>query len=82
MPYQTQEKPMETNASDELKQEKFRIGLTILLLLIVFTIGEFGIAAVGANIAAAFFGIALLKAFLVVRDYMHIGRLFDEEEAE
>ncbi len=73
---------MENIAIEDLKKEKFNIGLTILLLLGVFTFGEFGIAAVGANVVAAFIGIALLKAFLVMRDYMHIGRLFAEEEAE
>jgi hypothetical protein len=73
---------MDTIAIEDLKKEKFSIGLTILLLLGVFTFGEFGIAAVGANVVSAFIGIALLKAFLVMRDYMHIGRLFAEEEAE
>jgi hypothetical protein len=29
---------------------------------------------------AAIFAIAVLKAFFVVRDYMHIGRLFASDE--
>ncbi|GAB4497928.1 MAG: hypothetical protein OHK0052_10380 [Anaerolineales bacterium] len=62
------------------KQEKYQIGVTILLLLAVLTAGEFMIAAAGANWVNVFILIALLKAFLVVRDYMHLGRIFSNEE--
>jgi hypothetical protein len=72
---------MDTNdAMEQKKQEKYRVGVTILILLAVFTLGEYGVSAVGANWLGVFVLIALLKAFLVLRDYMHIGRLFSSEE--
>ncbi len=69
--------------SEELDARKayaYRVGLTILILLVVLTIGEYGLGAVGANWISVFIAIALFKAFLVIRDYMHIGKLFAGEE--
>jgi len=64
----------------EKKNNRFRVGGAVLLLLAVFTIGEFAISAVGATWVSIFVLIAVLKATLVLRDYMHIGRLFSDEE--
>ena len=64
----------------EKKKEKFSLGVTILILLAALTIGEFMIASVGKNLGIVLMLVALLKASLVVRDYMHIGRLFTSEE--
>lgn len=64
----------------ELKKEKYGMGVTIALLLAVATIGEYGIAVVGKNLGAVLMLVALFKAFLVVRDYMHVGRLFSSGE--
>ena len=58
----------------------YRVGVTIMILLAVFTIGEYAISAVGTSWVFVFILIAALKAFLVVRDYMHLGRLFSSEE--
>ena len=41
---------METIAIEDVKKERYSMGLTILLLLGVFTIGEFGIAAFDIHI--------------------------------
>jgi hypothetical protein len=62
------------------KKEKFRVGQTVFLLLAILTIGEFMIAQVGSTWTVVFVAISLFKAALVVRDYMHIGRLFATEE--
>jgi hypothetical protein len=62
------------------KREKYGMGVTILLLLGAITIGEFGVALVGENLGLILMLVALLKAFFVIRDYMHIGRLFSGEE--
>jgi preprotein translocase subunit SecD len=64
----------------EKKKDSYRAGLAIFILLIAFTIGEYGIAAVGANIAIVFFVISLIKSFFILRDYMHVGRLFNNQE--
>ncbi len=65
---------------NDKKAKAFRVGIIVMLVLAVLTIGEFSLAQSGAQWTAVFLGIALVKAFLVVRDYMHIGRLFGEEE--
>ncbi|RMF48811.1 MAG: hypothetical protein D6755_03200 [Anaerolineae bacterium] len=65
---------------DDKKARAFRIGITVMLILAVLTIGEFYLGRAGAQWTAVFLAIALIKASLVVRDYMHIGRLFGEEE--
>ncbi len=65
---------------DEKKIEKFSMGVTIFILLAALTIGEFTIASVGRSLGMVLMLVALIKASLVVRDYMHIGRLFATEE--
>jgi hypothetical protein len=71
---------MEKNESLEIrKNESYRIGSTVLILLAVLTIGEYALGSVGANWISVFIAIAGFKAFLVIRDYMHIGRLFTNE---
>jgi hypothetical protein len=62
------------------KQELFRAGAVIFFLLAILTVGEFLIGAIAVSWAAPLFGIALLKAYLIVRDYMHLPRLFSGEE--
>ncbi len=62
------------------KLSQFKIGLLIFILLAVLTAVEYGIAWFGKNLVFILILIALFKAFLVIRDYMHIGRLFSSEE--
>jgi cytochrome c oxidase subunit IV len=66
------------------KKEAYRLGVVVLILLAVLTAGEYMIGAVAWAWWAPLLAIALLKAFFIVRDYMHIGRLFagDEEGQE
>ncbi len=65
---------------EEKKKQAYRNGLVVLILLVTFTVGEFFIGAVASYWWAVLLGIALLKAFFIARDYMHIGRLFASEE--
>lgn len=62
------------------KNEAYRKGVSVIILLVFFTLGEFLMGAVAYFWGAAILGIALLKALLVVREYMHIGRLFSADE--
>lgn len=64
------------------KKEAYRVGVVIIILLAMFTIGEFWIGAIAHTWWAPLMLVAILKAFFVVRDYMHLPRLFagDEEE--
>lgn len=62
------------------KKEAYRKGIAVMVLLFFLTISEYWIGAVAYYWWAAILGIALLKAFFVVRDYMHVGRLFAADE--
>ncbi len=61
------------------KSTRYKAGITVLAILAVFTAIEFTVSQLG-NWIAVLLVIGLLKAFLVVRDYMHIGKLFSGEE--
>lgn len=66
---------------DESKKlDAYRIGVGVMIILAVLTIGEYFIGVIASDWWAPLLGIALLKAFYVVRDYMHLPRLFTEEE--
>ena len=66
---------------EEKKVNAYKKGLAIFALLAALTIGEYFIGAVAYSWWAPLLAIAVLKAFLIVRDYMHLGRLFAGEEA-
>jgi len=66
---------------EERKKEAFRVGLGVIILLAVLTLGEFWLGTVASVWWAPLILIAIMKAFLVVRDYMHLPRLFAGEEA-
>jgi hypothetical protein len=65
---------------DEKKKEAYNIGLGVLILLVVFTIGEYWIGSIAVTWWAPLIAIAIMKAFFVVRDYMHLPRLFQPDE--
>jgi len=65
---------------EEKMKQAYRVGAVTLMLLIVFTIGEFFIGAVASSWGAVLLIVASLKAFFVVRDYMHVARVFQPED--
>ena len=67
---------------DDKKKMAYQQGLVVFILLAVLTIGEFFIGSVASLWWMPLLGIGLLQAFLIVRDYMHIGRLFSADEEE
>jgi membrane protein implicated in regulation of membrane protease activity len=67
---------------EEKKKLMLRMGTSVIILLLFLTVAEF---LIGAYVliwwgAAALIGIALIKAYFVIREYMHIGRLFSSDE--
>ena len=62
------------------KKSAYEHGLIIMVWLAVLTIAELWFALIELPWWSILVAIALLKATLVVRDYMHIGRLFSGEE--
>jgi hypothetical protein len=68
---------------EEKKAFELSKGLTVLMLLLAaLTFGEFFIGLYAYHWWAPLMVVALVKAFLVVRDYMHIDRVFAGVEGE
>jgi len=65
---------------DKKKKNAFKLGITVLIILAILTAIEFTVASFKFNWAWLMFGIAILKAYFVVTNYMHLPRLFTEEE--
>jgi hypothetical protein len=73
---------MDDKNDQEKKMRAYRIGVGVIIILAVFTIGEYLLGSIAIGWWAPLLAIALLKAFYVVRDYMHLPRLFTPEIAE
>jgi hypothetical protein len=74
---------MDVEKLEQSKKAGFHTGVVIMILLAAATLGEYGIGIAGStlgNLGGVLMLIALFKAFLVVRDYMHIGKLFSGED--
>jgi hypothetical protein len=68
--------------ANEKKFELFRLGVVVFAILAVLTIGEYFIGIIAVGWTWPLWGIALLKATLIVRDYMHLPRLFSQGEED
>jgi hypothetical protein len=66
---------------EQHKSDKFKAGIIVFLILAVLTAVEFFTSQLG-NWVLVLIALALLKAILVMRDYMHIGKVFYGEEEE
>lgn len=67
---------------DEKTKQTYWIGIVVLILLATMTIGEFFIGKFASAWWAPLMAVAALKAFFIMRDYMHIGRVFAAEKIE
>jgi hypothetical protein len=56
------------------------IGVWIMLMLAVLTFGEFLVGVIAPPWGRLLLLVAAFKAFFVIKDYMHIGRLFSSTE--
>lgn len=63
----------------EKKAAAYRLGITTLIVLAVLTGIEYAIA-VTLNSAVLLFIIALIKAAVIVQNFMHVARLWQQEE--
>lgn len=63
---------------NDKKTAAYRLGLITLVILAVLTIVEF-IIAVYMGALVLLFIIALLKAAVIIQNFMHIARLWQEE---
>jgi hypothetical protein len=67
------------------KKDKYMIGVTVMIILLVLTLGEYMLGVVGATTGSWIFVlllIATLKAYMVAREYMHISKVFVPQEEE
>ena len=70
---------MEANTNNT-NREAYQAGVVVLILLAALTIGEYFIGSIAVGWLAPLWGIAILKAVFIMRDYMHFSRLFGEGE--
>jgi len=70
----------ENTGMEELRKKALTAGLWVLLMLGVFTVGEYLIAVIAPPWTLLLFIAAIFKAYYVIKEYMHIGRLFAGEE--
>lgn len=64
----------------EWLQDALRTGVWVLTILAVLTVGEFIIAVIAPPWGFILVLVAIFKAFYVIKDYMHIARLWSGEE--
>lgn len=55
---------------------ELRTGVWVMLILAVLTFGEYIVGVIAPPWGRMLLLVAAFKAFFVVKDYMHIGRLF------
>ncbi|MBT3336296.1 MAG: cytochrome C oxidase subunit IV family protein [Anaerolineae bacterium] len=65
---------------EDKKKQALKFGVTVFIMLAVLTLGEYWVAIAGGQWWYILVGIALLKAWFVIQHYMHLPRLFNEEE--
>ena len=57
-------------------KENKNIGVAVFLVLIALTVGEFFIGSIAVDWSWPLWGIALLKAALIIYYFMHVTRVF------
>ncbi len=57
-------------------KENKNIGVAVFILLIALTIGEFFIGSIAVDWSWPLWGIALLKAAVIIYYFMHVTRVF------
>ncbi|MGH2582133.1 MAG: cytochrome C oxidase subunit IV family protein [Anaerolineales bacterium] len=62
------------------RRDKLSYGAWVMLFLSVLTFGEYLVGVIAPPWGSLLLGVAAFKAFFVIKDYMHVGRLFTEEE--
>jgi fatty acid desaturase len=68
--------------TQEKKNQAYRKGVYVFILLAILTAAEYLIARISPMWWALLMVVALVKAFFILRDYMHIAHVFASEEEE
>jgi hypothetical protein len=67
-------------AKKDKRKEALYTGIWVFFMLVVLTVGEFIVGVIAPPWAAILIFVAAFKAFWVIKDYMHIDRLFSSDE--
>jgi hypothetical protein len=70
------------NGEARSRSDAYRIGVLVLVILGVLTLGEFAFSAIAVSWWQPLVLIAIIKAAYVIRDYMHVSRVLSPEEEE
>ncbi len=71
---------MKSVVKADSRKQALSSGLWILLMLAVLTFGEYMVGVIAPPWGSILIGVAAFKAYWVIKDYMHIGRLFENDE--
>ncbi len=71
---------MDNEQNDFELKEALSAGVWVVVMLFVITFGEYILAVIATGWGNLLILAALGKAYFVVKDYMHIGRLFSKDE--
>ena len=71
---------MSTEKKSDRYQAALKAGVVIFGFLALLTAGEYLIAVIASPWVFILWIVAIAKAYLVIKNYMHIGRLFNDEE--
>jgi len=66
---------------NDKKKAAYRTGIIVFLILVALTAGEFYLASISGAVAGLLI-IALIKAALIIRYFMHVNRLWAEQGHE
>lgn len=66
--------------NNESRRAALNRGMWVALMLAVLTFGEFLVGVIAPPWGMLLMVVAAFKAFFVITEYMHIGRLFSSDE--
>lgn len=72
-----------TKAASKLEEKRksaLNAGIWVFLMLAVLTVGEYIVGVIAPPWTQILLIVAAFKAFFVIKDYMHVGRLFSAGE--
>jgi hypothetical protein len=64
----------------ESRRAELSRGVWVVVMLAVLTFGEYLVGVIAPPWGSLLLGVAAFKAFFVIKDFMHIGRLFSSGE--
>ncbi|MCW5874211.1 MAG: hypothetical protein KIS88_06150 [Anaerolineales bacterium] len=67
-------------AENESRRAALNRGVWVALMLAVLTFGEYLVGVIAPPWGMLLMIVAAFKAFFVITEYMHIGRLFSSDE--